>query len=262
MRRQPARDSIASRVREGFVEGAGARIYFKTMGRGVPLLLLHGGPGADHSDFLPALKPLARRHQLVLIDERGSGRSERLADPTRLYVGVDGQGYRVRAEAFATGAVGSARALLRRHPRAGLCRSVIRRGCWVWCSPARGRVPGASTRISATCANACRRPCVHGWRIAKGPASSKRMVLTLSGMLRHPPRRLPLICMPEPRRGASKIRHRSAWKYCGKCGYAAPTFASTEISKASTSRKPWPGLGCRAWLSSGIAIWYQRQPRT
>lgn len=73
---------MASRVREGFVEGAGARIYFKTMGRGMPLLLLHGGPGADHSDFLPALKPLAKRHQLVLIDERGSGRSERLGDPT------------------------------------------------------------------------------------------------------------------------------------------------------------------------------------
>jgi proline iminopeptidase len=74
---------MASRVREGFVEGAGARVYCKTMGRGVPLLLLHGGPGADHSDFLPALKPLARRYQLVLIDERGSGRSERLAEPTR-----------------------------------------------------------------------------------------------------------------------------------------------------------------------------------
>jgi proline iminopeptidase len=71
----------ASRVRAGFVEGAGAKIYFKTLGRGVPLLLLHGGPGADHTDFLPALEPLARRYQLVLIDERGSGRSERLRDP-------------------------------------------------------------------------------------------------------------------------------------------------------------------------------------
>jgi proline iminopeptidase len=69
------------RVREGYIEGAGARIYFKTLGRGVPLLLLHGGPGADHSDFLPALEPLARHCQLVLIDERGSGRSERLKDP-------------------------------------------------------------------------------------------------------------------------------------------------------------------------------------
>jgi proline iminopeptidase len=70
-----------SRDEEGFVDGSGARIYYKTLGSGVPLLLLHGGPGADHSDFLPALQPLARRCQLVLIDERGSGRSERLKDP-------------------------------------------------------------------------------------------------------------------------------------------------------------------------------------
>src|ERR1700729_2922974 len=68
-------------VREGYVEGAGAAIYFKTLGRGLPLLLLHGGPGADHSDFLPALQPMARHCQLVLIDERGSGRSERLKNP-------------------------------------------------------------------------------------------------------------------------------------------------------------------------------------
>jgi proline iminopeptidase len=64
----------------GFLSGAGARIYFKTLGTGFPLLLLHGGPGADHSDFLPYLEPLARKCRLVLVDERGSGRSERLAD--------------------------------------------------------------------------------------------------------------------------------------------------------------------------------------
>jgi proline iminopeptidase len=71
----------APHAREGFAAGDGARIYYKTLGRGTPMLLLHGGPGADHSDFLPALKPLARRWRLVLIDERGSGRSERLKDP-------------------------------------------------------------------------------------------------------------------------------------------------------------------------------------
>ena len=70
-----------SRDGEGFVDGRGVCIYYKTLGSGVPLLLLHGGPGADHSDFLPALQPLARHCQLVLIDERGSGRSERLKDP-------------------------------------------------------------------------------------------------------------------------------------------------------------------------------------
>ena len=75
------RISGRSRDGEGFVDGSGARIYYKTLGLGVPLLLLHGGPGADHSDFLPALQPMARHCQLVLIDERGSGRSERLKDP-------------------------------------------------------------------------------------------------------------------------------------------------------------------------------------
>ena len=80
-RKRTAKHPTALRVRDGFIAGAGARIYYKTLGRGVPLLLLHGGPGADHTDFLPALKPLARHCQLVLIDERGSGRSERLSDP-------------------------------------------------------------------------------------------------------------------------------------------------------------------------------------
>ncbi|HWG68436.1 MAG TPA: alpha/beta fold hydrolase [Steroidobacteraceae bacterium] len=81
--RRSAKNPAALPVRDGFIAGAGARIYYKTLGRGVPVLLLHGGPGADHTDFLPALKPLARRCQLVLIDERGSGRSERLVDPKR-----------------------------------------------------------------------------------------------------------------------------------------------------------------------------------
>jgi proline iminopeptidase len=82
-RGRTARNSTTLRIREGFIAGAGASIYYKTLGRGIPLLLLHGGPGADHSEFLPALKPLARRCQLVLIDERGSGRSERVADSKR-----------------------------------------------------------------------------------------------------------------------------------------------------------------------------------
>src|SRR5271167_1482617 len=79
--KHPRENSNVLRVREGFLADAGPRIYYKTLGSGMPLLLLHGGPGADHSDFLPALRPLARRCQLVLIDERGSGRSERLQDP-------------------------------------------------------------------------------------------------------------------------------------------------------------------------------------
>jgi len=69
---------------EGFVDAHGVLIYYLSLGNGPPLVVVHGGPGADHSYFLPYLLPLARTHRLIFIDERGSGRSQRLQD-TSLY---------------------------------------------------------------------------------------------------------------------------------------------------------------------------------
>ncbi len=65
----------------------GARLFFDVIGEKlVPdgnrmrerptLLLLHGGPGFDHSMFKPAFAPLADIAQLVLLDHRGNGRSD------------------------------------------------------------------------------------------------------------------------------------------------------------------------------------------
>jgi proline iminopeptidase len=65
---------------EGYVDTGGAIIYYATIGTGPPLVLLHGGPGTTHEYFLPYVLPLARHRQLVLIDERGCGRSQRLDD--------------------------------------------------------------------------------------------------------------------------------------------------------------------------------------
>ena len=81
-RRKRTRPRGSGRAWEGLIEAPGAAIYCKSLGQGPPLLLLHGGPGADHTDFLPHLLPLAKRRRLILIDQRGSGRSERLADPS------------------------------------------------------------------------------------------------------------------------------------------------------------------------------------
>lgn len=67
-------------MNEGFVDANGVLIYYKTLGRGEPLMVLHGGPGASHDYFLPYLLPLARRNRIIFIDERGSGRSQRLGD--------------------------------------------------------------------------------------------------------------------------------------------------------------------------------------
>src|SRR5258708_6332539 len=46
--------------------------------REVPtLLLLHGGPGSDHSPYKPAFAALTDVIQVVYLDHRGAGRSDR-----------------------------------------------------------------------------------------------------------------------------------------------------------------------------------------
>ena len=71
-------------IKQGFVDADGVMIYYKEFGKGEPLMIVHGGPGATHDYFLPHLLPLARNNRLIFIDERGSGKSEKLED-VKLY---------------------------------------------------------------------------------------------------------------------------------------------------------------------------------
>ena len=77
---QASESSSVYAMREGYVDANGVMIYYKIFGRGKPLVIVHGGPGASHDYFLPYLTPLARHYQLIFIDERGSGRSQTLED--------------------------------------------------------------------------------------------------------------------------------------------------------------------------------------
>src|SRR5437868_9870665 len=76
----PTKSSPVYPVKEGFIDANGVLIYYMELGRGAPLLVVHGGPGASHDYFLPYLLPLARHYRLVFIDERGSGQSEKLEE--------------------------------------------------------------------------------------------------------------------------------------------------------------------------------------
>lgn len=53
----------------------GISLHVKTMGKGTPLVLMHGGPGADLYTML-SFKPLANRFTLIFYDHRCNGRSE------------------------------------------------------------------------------------------------------------------------------------------------------------------------------------------
>jgi proline iminopeptidase len=82
----PASSPMVYPLADGFVDAHGVLIYYVSLGSGSPLLVVHGGPGADHTYFLPYLLPLARTHRLIFIDERGSGRSQRLQDTSQYTV--------------------------------------------------------------------------------------------------------------------------------------------------------------------------------
>ncbi|HEY8050076.1 MAG TPA: alpha/beta fold hydrolase, partial [Ramlibacter sp.] len=67
--------------------GAGVRLWFDVEGCGlVPdgkamrakptLIVMHGGPGFDHTSFKPAFSQLADIAQIVYYDHRGHGRSD------------------------------------------------------------------------------------------------------------------------------------------------------------------------------------------
>jgi proline-specific peptidase len=63
----------------------GTSIFYHPVGpeSNYPLILLHGGPGLDHTELHPWLDPLADTFRLIYVDQRGQGRSQRV-DPASL----------------------------------------------------------------------------------------------------------------------------------------------------------------------------------
>jgi proline iminopeptidase len=72
----------------------GVELFFDVYGSGLAargnelvdkpvIVALHGGPGIDHSQFVPWLTPIADMAQLILVDHRGNGRSSRPPVETR-----------------------------------------------------------------------------------------------------------------------------------------------------------------------------------
>ncbi len=74
------------KIQQGYIDANGAMIYYEEFGKGKPLMIVHGGPGASHDYFLPYLVPLAKTNKLIFIDERGSGQSEKLQDASQYTV--------------------------------------------------------------------------------------------------------------------------------------------------------------------------------
>jgi proline iminopeptidase len=77
----------------------GYNLNVEEVGSGFPLIVLHGGPGMDHSMFRPYLDPLGDDYRVLYVDERGQGRSERV-DPATLSLEVFARDVDLLAEAL------------------------------------------------------------------------------------------------------------------------------------------------------------------
>lgn len=70
---------------EGYVAVDGGKIWYKIVGKekkGIPLLIMHGGPGSRSCSMIPGLSLLATDRPVIFYDQLGSGNSERPTDTT------------------------------------------------------------------------------------------------------------------------------------------------------------------------------------
>jgi pimeloyl-ACP methyl ester carboxylesterase len=77
----------------------GYGMFVEEVRSGFPLIVLHGGPGLDHTQFRPWLDPLGDEFRLLYVDERGQGQSERV-DPETLSLEVFARDVDLLAEAL------------------------------------------------------------------------------------------------------------------------------------------------------------------
>jgi pimeloyl-ACP methyl ester carboxylesterase len=81
------------------VEGAKLRPEGATMREVPTVVLLHGGPGFDHSNYKPDFSRLAEIAQVVYLDHRGNGRSD-YGDPVKWNLPQWGDDVRAFCEAL------------------------------------------------------------------------------------------------------------------------------------------------------------------
>ncbi len=60
---------------EGFVPVQGTELFHRSIGKGEPILIVHGGPGLNQHYLVPWLDDLAQRYRLIYYDQRACGKS-------------------------------------------------------------------------------------------------------------------------------------------------------------------------------------------
>ena len=71
-----------------YLDVNGFKLFVRQLGNGDPLLVIHGGPGLDHTYLMPQLGRLGKDARLIFYDQRGCGMSGHEVDSTMMQLNV------------------------------------------------------------------------------------------------------------------------------------------------------------------------------
>ena len=74
---------------EGYVPVGSAKLYYREIGQGQPIIILHGGPDFSHAYFLPDTDRLSDMFYLIYYDQRGRGKSAENVQPEDVTIESD-----------------------------------------------------------------------------------------------------------------------------------------------------------------------------
>jgi len=77
--------NTSENIKEGFVNVNNISLYYKIIGKGEPVVVLHGGPGSDHNSVIQ-FNELADEFQVIYYDQRASGNSSGATDPASITI--------------------------------------------------------------------------------------------------------------------------------------------------------------------------------
>jgi len=69
---------------EGLLAVNGTSLYYHAVGRGDPVIIIHGGPVLDQSYMVDHFKELSKTHRLIFYDQRASGKSTAEVDTSSM----------------------------------------------------------------------------------------------------------------------------------------------------------------------------------
>ncbi len=75
--------------REGYIPIKNAELYYREIGQGQPIVILHGGPDFDHTYLLPDMDRLSDSFRLIYYDQRGRGKSAANVQPEDVSIASD-----------------------------------------------------------------------------------------------------------------------------------------------------------------------------